>query len=135
MNKHLLSALAALLFCTIASLSIEAQTNAAVHAADVKQDVKRHGRDANVIVSMKSGTKLRGRIDQIRADSFDLKGGSNKLTNVLYSEVGNISMPRVSLATRTSSLVLLGVGVAVIVGIVAGKSQKGTSCFGCGPLF
>jgi hypothetical protein len=135
MKKCLPHCLVVLAFCTFFSLSTNAQTNAAARAAEVKRDVEILGQNADVMVSMKGGAKLKGRIDQIRVDSFDLKVGTGQLTNIVYSDVSKISKAGISLSTRTKTLILVGVGVAVIAAIIAGKSTRGPTCFGCGPLF
>jgi hypothetical protein len=90
-------------------------------SARIKAEISRRGTGEMVIVKLKTGEKLEGRITQILDESFDVTDTTtNRLTTVLYTEVSEAKGP----GRSHGSNIALGVGIAVAVAIVVTSAKR-----------
>jgi len=104
--------------------------------ARIKTEISRRGTGEKIVIKLKTGDKIEGRITQILDDSFDVTDTKTKrLTTVLYTDVSEARKPGWSRGKK----IAVGVGIAVVVtalvvGTAANKGLGNICPLGCGPF-
>jgi len=135
MLKTLQFSLLTCLLLVIATAGILGQSPDTL-SAKVKSDISRRGTGEMIIIKLKTGEKIEGRITQILDDSFDVTDTKTKRsTTVLYPEVSEVRKPGMSRGAK----VAIGVGIgavitAIVVGVSAKRGLSNICPLGCGPF-
>jgi sRNA-binding regulator protein Hfq len=103
--------------------------NQSQDAEQVKSAVAQIGTDpdVHVKVTLRNGTKVKGYISSIGADSFSVtREGTAKTTTISYTDVVKIEKSKATLPGRDSVFwrVLAGIGLVVILVVVYAKSDR-----------
>ena len=91
---------------------------AAAPASSPQQSILEIAAGAPVEVKLKAGPKFRGRLEEVRADSFDLKiavGDELETRSLAFRDVKSVKALKGSQAGRIALYMLAGVGAFVMV--------------------
>ena len=114
--------LTVLLSFSAASLPIRAQTD---EAAAIKQDVIKRGTGAKVVVIMKYGRLLKGRIGTINDNSFELRQSGSAPDIIAYADVQELEkQARKGIGISKGNVALIAVAALVVIAVVAAKTRK-----------
>jgi hypothetical protein len=118
-RKTIAVALTAIVSC----LSCIAQTQGQPDkTASVKAQVQKIGiSDSSVVrVKLKDGTEHRGYLSQIENESFTITDqATKKAASISYGDVRSLKVNGKGMSTGTKVLIGVGVGVAIVGGIIA----------------
>jgi hypothetical protein len=135
-SKFLSFGVVGMVVFTLAVQPVLAATKSDGEIEKVKLSVRKlaTGDNPTVIVKLKKGTKIEGRIGQVIEDSFELVDTKTKLpATIIFSDVSSVKKKGWS----TGAKIALGIGigaavtVAVIAGVVGKKGLDGFCPLGC----